>query len=464
MSLRFRLTLLYTTLLGLVLMLAGALIYGLVSVNLINQVDAKLVASANQVIELLRVNMVNRFDPRSISTYQPTDNLVIQLWGYDNELEIARPSAWQEVLDADGFQAGKTVIQSSTSESVHMRVISVPLRTVRGPAGILQLGLSLGLVDTTQQTLALVVLAMTLLAMFITGLATWLLTGRALAPLHTVTTVATQITRADDLSRRIPLTDNPEDEVGSLITAFNQTMERLEQLFMSQRRFVADVSHELRTPLTVIKGNISLMRKMCIGDDEILADIDGEVDRLTRMVTDLLLLAQVDAGSLPLDNRPVELDPVLLDVYEQMRVLAGDRVRVTITDIDQVVVSGDRDRLKQVILNLVGNAVQYTPQGGEVRLALRKDELLGMLTVSDNGPGIPARDLPHIFERFYRGDQSRKRNKTGGFGLGLSIAYWIAINHGGNLKVESKEGEGTTFTLLLPLQSEASKTQKPVGD
>ncbi len=453
MSLRLRLTLLYTTLLGLVLMLAGALIYSLVSVNLINQVDSSLVQSSNQIIDLLRVNMDNRFDPRSIASYQPTENLVIQLWNYNNELEIARPALWQQTLDADGLQAGKTVIHSTQTATAHMRVISIPLRSVRGPAGVLQLGLSLGLVDTTQQTLAVVVLIMTLVAMFLTGLATWLLTGRALAPLQTVTTVATQITRADDLSRRIPLTSNPEDEVGSLILAFNQTMERLEQLFTSQRRFVADVSHELRTPLTVIKGNISLMRKMCNQEDaEILADIDSEVDRLTRMVTDLLLLAQVDAGSLPLDRKPVDLDTLLLEVFEQMRVLAGDRVKITIVDIDQVIVPGDRDRLKQVILNLVGNAVQYTPPGGEVHLTLQKDGQRGILSVSDNGPGIPAKDLPHIFERFYRGDQSRKRNKSSGFGLGLSIAYWIAVNHDGALTVNSTEGAGTTFTLSLPLQ------------
>jgi signal transduction histidine kinase len=248
---------------------------------------------------------------------------------------------------------------------------------------------------------------------------------------------------------------NESEEVAQLITAFNETLSRLEGLFTSQRRFIADVSHELRTPLTVIKGEVSLMRRIGQVDEESLTSVEGEVDRLTRLVGDLLILAQAESGRLPMDMRPVELDTILLEVFQQMRTLAGDKLQLHIAEIDQVQVTGDRDRLKQVLVNLISNAIQYTPAGGGVTLSLQKNNEQARLIVRDTGPGIPAQDLPHIFERFYRGERSRKRaagSQTSGFGLGLSIAYWIVRNHGGSIEVDSHEGQGTTFCIWLPLK------------
>jgi len=216
---------------------------------------------------------------------------------------------------------------------------------------------------------------------------------------------------------------------------------------------LADVSHELRTPLTVIKGNVDLMRRMKSLDEESLASIDQEAGRLTRLVGGLLLLTQAESGSLPLENKPVELDTLLLEVFQEMRVLAGERVKLQLTEIDQVQVQGDRDRLKQVLLNLTANAVQYTPSGGEIFLSLAKIGEQARLIIRDTGPGIPAEDLPHIFERFYRAEKSRTRSRSAGFGLGLSIAQWIVDKHGGKIEVDSKEGQGTTFCIWLPLSA-----------
>jgi signal transduction histidine kinase len=201
----------------------------------------------------------------------------------------------------------------------------------------------------------------------------------------------------------------------------------------------------------VIKGNVGLMRKLKTLDEESLSGIESEVDRLTRLVGDLLFLAQAESGRMPLDQSPVELDTILLEVFQQARTLAGERLTVTISEIDQIQVVGDRDRLKQVLLNIAGNAVQYTPPGGRVTLSLRKVSDRVQVVISDNGPGIPSADLPHIFERFYRSEKSRKRSAMGGFGLGLSIAFWIVRNHGGTIEVASNEGKGTTFTIWLPL-------------
>jgi signal transduction histidine kinase len=223
-------------------------------------------------------------------------------------------------------------------------------------------------------------------------------------------------------------------------------------LFLTQRRFVADVGHELRTPLTVIKGNITLMRRLGCSDEESLDSVEEEVDRLTRMVGDLLLLARAESGKLPLNRTEVELDTLLLEVLQQSQVLAQDKLDLRLGEIDQALICGDRDRLKQVLINLVSNAVKYTPAGGEVVASLCKEGDLAKVTIRDNGPGIPAADLPHIFERFYRIEKSRTRSSDGkGFGLGLSIAYWIVKHHDGEIEVESREGEGTTFYVWLPL-------------
>jgi len=452
MSLRLRFSLLYTSLLGGVLLLFGGLVYGLVSFILLSQIDSTLTNEAQSIITVLKADVANQLDLDSAAQVAPTENILIQFWNTDQRLLLARPSFWQQSLDAAGLRSGVPVFRSvGAADGVTLRVLSVPVTTPRGPVGVLQVGINMGLVVAVQRSLAVVLSLVTLGAMIITGLVIWLVTGRALAPISMLTRTAAEITRADDLSRRIPTRGISNDEVGRLVVAFNDTLERLETLFTTQSRFMADVSHELRTPLTVIKGNLSLMRMMKEVDEESLASINEEVDRLTRLVGDLLMLAQAESGRLPLQLGSVELDGLLLDVVQQLQPLAGDR-RLVVAEIDEVQLVGDRDRLRQVLLNLVGNAIQHTPSGSKVTLRLSKDEQLGRLEVIDTGPGIPADDLPHIFERFYRGERSRKRGPGTGFGLGLSIAYWIVTNHGGSIDVQTREGSGTTFTVNLPLQ------------
>ncbi|MEA4906707.1 MAG: HAMP domain-containing protein [Chloroflexi bacterium] len=451
MSLRLRLTWLYTSLLGGVLLIFGSLVYGLVSVVLLDQVDDGLTQTATELIGRIRVNSSNQFDPGSFIDFEPTENIIFQVWGNQRELLYAYPVGLQMALDDVGRWAGRPIFHTSQVNGVNLRVLSIPLKTSRGPVGILQVAINQTIVNLTQRTLASVLILIAILAMFVSGLAAWLVTGRALSPLATMTQVATQITRADDLQRRIPQTGPADDEVGQLVRAFNQTLERLERLFNTQRRFMADVSHELRTPLTVIKGNVGLMRRLGEADEESLSGIEKEVDRLTRLVGDLLLLAQAESGRVPLDKSPVELDTVLLEVFQQVRMLDSGRLSLRVTEIDQIQTLGDRDRLKQVLLNLASNAVQYTPSGGQVTLSLRRVGSQAQIIVSDTGPGIAPEDLPHIFERFYRGEKSRRRSQGSGFGLGLSIAHWIVRAHGGTIEVTSQLGKGTTFCVWLPV-------------
>ena len=453
MSLRARLTLLYTTLLGGILLLFGVAVYLIISFLLIAQVDLALQQTFIEFEENSNLKSVVNMEVLTLPTLDLTGNVLAQVWDTRGRLRLTNYGVENDTpFDPLGLQSEVPIYRSVFIDDLHLRVLSVPLLLGTRPIATLQLATSLLLVDQTLNLLVTVLLMGSVIAMAIAGVVGWLTTRRALSPLESVTQTALRITRADDLSRRISYQGPPDDEVGQLIHAFNQTLHRLENLFNSQRRFLADVGHELRTPLTVIKGNVDLMQRFGETDEESLSSIENEVDRLTRMVGDLLLLAQAESGKLPLDNRLIELDTLLLEVLNQMNVLARDKVQLHLGDIDQVQVCGDQDRLKQVLMNLVGNAINYTPQGGAVTIVLEKEAGQSILTIQDTGQGIAEEDLSHVFERFYRGEKSRTRSRDGkGFGLGLSIAYWIVRNHGGRIEVESTEGVGTTFSVWLPL-------------
>lgn len=451
MSLRLRLSLLYTTFMGGILIIFGATVYLLVNVILLNQVDNMLAGVAREIMRNTTVSSTAELSMVSLPQLDMTANAYVQVWGMDDSLLTTSPSigTLSRPLDPIGLTAGTTIYEDSYLDGAHLRVLSVPLVFGERRIGILQVGASLSVVDATRNNLISVMLGIGVVAVLMAALGSWVLLGRALSPLEDITETVDQINRADDLSRRIPTLGQVKDEVGNLVLSFNQTLERLEALFTSQQRFLADVSHELRTPLTVIKGNVDLMRRIKEADEESLSSIDQEAGRLTRLVGGLLMLAQAESGKLPLNFGRVELDLLLTEVFTEMRVLAGSKVRVHLNDIDQVIVHGDRDRLKQVLLNLVANAIQYTPAGGDVFISLSKLGDQGRLIIRDTGPGIPAEDLPHIFDRFYRAEKSRTRSQTSGFGLGLSIAHWIIEHHNGQIKVESKEGKGTTFVIWL---------------
>lgn len=467
MSLRTRLTLLYSSIVGGILLLFGVAVYVTVSFTVRNQLDEELRRIAQEIIPAIQVVSPYELDLNDMAAAELPTDIYLQLRNAKGELNFttfnARP--FSSYFEMASMRPSQPVLRDVILETARLRVFIVPLVIGGRSVGFLQIATSLDAVTETQATLRTVLLIGIPAAISVSALGFWVSTLQVLSALENATAVAMQITRADDLSRRIPYNGPKDDEIGQLISAFNRTLERLESLFNTQRRFLADVGHELRTPLTVIKGNTSLMRRMGCGDEESLTSIESEVDRLTRLVGDLLLLAQAESGKIPMARQLVELDTLLLEVMGQMSVLARDRLTLQLGEIDQVLVCGDRDRLKQVLVNLLGNAINYTPKGGSVVVGLAKVQNQARLTIRDNGPGIPPEDLPHIFERFYRAEKSRTRSRDGkGFGLGLSIAYWIVRNHNGRIDVDSKVGVGTTFIVWLPLaqgdcQSEEKDTK-----
>ena len=458
MSLRLRLTLLYSTLTGGILLVFAAAVIMVFNALLVNQIDNTLESAANVIVNKIDVNPLGQVN-LDLSSIDISSDVYVQVWGLDNELQSGLRTLEEFVdkpFDPNALRTEAPIYRDVRSGNHHLRVVTIPLMDGEHKIAVLQVAVRLDVIDQARMGLTNILAIIWLVSVLFTGNAAWLTLGQTLKPLEAITGTAEQINRADDLSRRLPYHGPEDDEIGSLVRTFNQTLERLEALFTSQQRLLADVSHELRTPLTVIKGNVDLMRRMKSLDEESLMSIDQEAGRLTRLVGGLLLLAQAESGKLALSMKQVELDLLLTEVFQEMSILAGSRVRVHLNEIDQVYVTGDRDRLKQVFINLVANAIQYTPQGGEVFLSLERIGEQARIICRDTGPGIPAEDLPHIFERFYRAEKSRTRGRTTGFGLGLSIANWIVERHGGRIEVDSKEGKGTTFAIWLPLLTKSN--------
>jgi signal transduction histidine kinase len=432
----------------------------MLSASLIRQVEETLQSTADDMLRASQLSIGGIPISQIQLELDLTANVFVQVFDSERAL-VNQTMNFPEVdhsFDDEALNTDVPVFTSMDFGEARIRVLTVPVfNEEEVVVGYLQLAESLVTVDQARELLLFILIGGALIATGVAAIFGWITAGTALRPIGDLTETALQITRADDLSSRIPQHGPPSDEVGQLILAFNETLERLENLFETQRRFMADVSHELRTPLTTIRGNVDLIRRMGEADTISLDAIAAEVDRMTRMVRDLMLLVQAETGKLPLGQDLVELDTLMLEVFQQVKVLAAEGVEVRISDEDQARVVGDRDKLKQVFLNLAANAIEHTTDGGSITFGLSCTSEYSKFTVSDTGAGIPESELPHIFERFYRVDPSRKRRDNGGAGLGLSIAYWITRSHNGRIEVESEQGVGTTFTVWLPLADGACK-------
>jgi heavy metal sensor kinase len=243
-----------------------------------------------------------------------------------------------------------------------------------------------------------------------------------------------------------------KDEIKKLADTFNEMLYRLEQAFSSQKQFIQDVSHELRTPLTILKGELEVTLNKIRSPQEyesVLLSSLEEIDRISRVVENLLLLAKFDAKQIQLKLAPAELNCTVEEALNDIKTLARQKnIRMDFRADEKIVLMMDQNQMRRLLLNLLDNAVKYTPENGRVNATLSKKNNHALIRISDTGVGIRQDELPRIFDRFYRADKSRN---TCGFGLGLSIVKSIVQTHRGTIHAESKLGEGTTFTVSLPL-------------
>ncbi|MCC7023674.1 MAG: HAMP domain-containing histidine kinase [Thermomicrobiales bacterium] len=341
--------------------------------------------------------------------------------------------------------------QTIASPAGRVRVHTMPLEARGATMGFIQSRASLAAIDRSMARLRQLLVAAIAGGLLIAAAGSMLTVTRALHPIADVTEAARAIALSRGFGRRLePI--RQRDELGDLVRTFNEMLGSLDAAYQAQRRFVDDAAHELRAPVTSIIGNLEFLERapdLRAGEQAtIAADVRAEAERLGRLVTDLLALARADAGQ-RVARGNVDLDRVVVDGVRGLRAMAAG-VDLGIAALEPVVVAGDPDRLRQLLIILVENAVRYTPAGGRVRVSLRRQDEEAVLAVADTGMGIAPQDLPRIFDRFYRSDRARDRD-AGGSGLGLAIAKWIAEAHDGRIEVESEPGVGATFRVWLPM-------------
>jgi two-component system, OmpR family, sensor kinase len=298
------------------------------------------------------------------------------------------------------------------------------------------------------------------LLLLVSILVAYIIAGRALRPIDQLIDAVSAITDGRSLHRRLAF-DDQRDELARLAATLNAMIARLETSFGALRRFTADASHELKTPLTVMRASVERAMNPSLPRQERLVSLEEALHETTRMaglVDSLLTLARFDEGRFDLHREEVRLEPLVRDVHETAMILAeAGGQEVVLSVIEPANVMGDAEQLRKLFLNLITNAIKYTPAGGRIDISLSRRLDSVTFSVRDTGIGISAADLPHVFERFWRADRARSRKpagdgstERGGFGLGLAICQWIAQAHGGTLTVQSRLGRGTTFTLSLP--------------
>jgi len=463
-SIRARLTFWYSSLLTLTFLLLGGAGYGLLSYNLAHDMDTALSGVARVLADQAR-------RPGSASFPPDIDEVFRRFFGFSpwqRYFDMITPPGRQELRPPS--DAGKIPLSPQARENAQKGLPT--FETVEGPGGypvriltmpvveggrvvnLVQVGMSLEMTETTLRRFLLTMAALFPVGLLLAGGGGWLLARRALRPVDRIAETARRIS-AEHLAARLEDT-GADDELNRLVGTLNDMLERLDASFHQVRQFSADASHELQTPLTILKGEIEVALRSPRTADEyraVLTSALEEIDRLTRLVDGLLLLARADAGVLRMDRRPVDLTKLVEDVCGQAKVLADARgVVLRPEGMEPLTISGDYDRLRRMLLNLVDNGLKYTPSGGRVGISLRREGPWAALRVADTGIGLSPEEQKKIFERFYRSPEAKSRGE-GGAGLGLCIARSIVEAHGGKIRIESAPGQGSAFTVLLPLPS-----------
>jgi heavy metal sensor kinase len=458
-TIRVRLTLWYVALLAVFLLGFSAALYLTLARSLSQQVDATLRLNAEQLAGAINIEQGQVNFQSSESDVTDAANLRDQ--GYlvrlldanggvaDTNARFAALPVAPSALDA--ARRGQLSLDTFAANGHSFRVYTRPIVEGGQFYGALQIAQSLDPVASMLRQLLWLLAAIVPLTLVFALAGGFWFARRALGPIDHITTAAQRMS-AEDLTQRLGL-NLPDDEVGRLARTFDGMLARLDAAFCRERQFTADASHELRTPLTAMRGEIdvTLSRPRSVAEyRRALEGLGGDVDRLTRLAEDLLTLARADAGRLPLDQDTLNVSQLLRAVAEQLRPLAESKnISIEVRADDALVAWADEDKLLRVMLNLVDNALKFTPVGGRVMLSASRAAGQVELAVSDTGAGMSAQDLAHIFERFYRADESHSPG-AGGAGLGLAIAHSLVAAQSGTIEVRSALGQGTTFVVKLP--------------
>jgi two-component system OmpR family sensor kinase len=391
-------------------------------------------------------------DTAGRAVYRSTD--VLRLQGSDmNTLQTQL---------ADLPNSGEALIFSLDSLQEKLLFVSHSLSATPGGLSRIASGAVATRASTVPREYLLDALVIVPLIIIAAAIGAFVFLGRTQRQLTEITTEVAAITDGRSLHRRLALSEETTD-FANLVTTLNAMISRLETSFAGLRRFTADASHELKTPLAVLRADVERAMNETAGQTERMVALEEalqEVRRMTDLVESLLTLARADEGRFDLHREPVELQPLVQEVYETALILGeAQGVTVNLPFTADATVMADRTRLRQLFLNLVTNAIKYTPAGGKVELGLGRHPDNVTFAVRDTGIGISAADFPHLFERFWRADRVRSRmSERGGFGLGLAISQWIAQAHGGTLTASSRLGRGSLFTVTLPLAGDSQRS------
>ncbi len=477
MTIRLRLTLTYSTILALTLIVFGFALYTFQAQETLNALESDLVMSSNKFVDAL-ISIQFPFGSRPTQQEPPAPRPFNQFTD-EQAFRDVREREIVRVLDSDGnliaspfgltedalplsnkalaqLQQNESVFETGTANDETMLIYNHPITNNSGLIYIIQVARSLTERNRTLNSLATTLSFAGLVTILIAFGVGWWLSGLALRPIDRITQTARTIGEQRDFTRRVEHTGK-QDEVSLLANTFNRMLTQLQDAYLKvehsleqQRNFVSDVSHELRTPLTTIRGNLGLLlHEPPIPPDEeqdILGDMVDENERLIRLVNELLMLAHADSGR-SMTAESLMIQPLIEEVTRQVKHLDPNR-RIILDISPDLDVIADRDAFKQVILILLDNAIKYSQD--EIVLSARRRENQVTLEIADHGQGIPSEELPHVFERFYRTEETET---LPGFGLGLPIAKSLMDGMGGKISIQSHVGKGScvTITFFSPL-------------
>jgi heavy metal sensor kinase len=462
-SIRFRLTVWYSGLLASLLVLFGASVYLGLSHYLELTLKDSLTKEARQVGERLLVNVGvsgEEYVADEIKEHLAPElnGLFVRVTRADGSTLYESGSPRDGSFDPSIITAtrGDLTQDSSRVEQLpgkaELMICAVPFTALDGSRFLIETGSPLKQSESVLHGLLLTFAVGLPVVVAVAIAGGYLLTRRALAPVGEITRTAEQIT-SRNLSERLPEAKTG-DELEALSLALNKMIARIEHSFRHMNRFTADASHELRTPLTVLRGELEAIAQqpnLPLHVHETIESTLEETDRLSKIVESLLAISRLDAGEALMTRERFDLTELVTDTADQMRLLAEDKqIALKCATTGPIEVEGDQSRVKQVVVNLVDNAIKYTPEGGNVEISVFAHNGSAVFEVTDSGVGIPSEAMGHVFERFYRVDKARSR-QMGGAGLGLSIVKSICTAHQGRVSVESTEGKGSRFTVELPL-------------